>query len=209
MKAKFKIIAIDQDRSELRLHPCHLNEIRSQEETPVVVQFGTKMVEVRVIPSLALGKYEIEIPNTMVEQLTIPLMCRYELMLKENRLTLGPFIGILAEPTEAKLMKKLYQSKYTLSNYMVDYDQIGGAIVVFSLECVNPQTQTVRGFVFHSEEGRWEQGIFQYPAAVFNRISLSPRWRRHFQAVAKSRKRSKYCTGCKISKIILFSRRSR
>ena len=74
-----------------------------------------------------------------------------------------------------------------LSNYLYDYDRIGGAIVAFSLEGMDPLKHTIEGYMFNPDTKEWEQGVYSYPAAVFKTIYLNKSWRNHFQTIFGNR----------------------
>ncbi|MFD0681477.1 MULTISPECIES: YheC/YheD family endospore coat-associated protein [unclassified Paenibacillus] len=58
----------------------------------------------------------------------------------------------------------------------MNYEKIKGLIYVCSLNGINPENQTIKGYYFNpNAEGKeqWEKGIFPYPGAVYRRIKVS------------------------------------
>ncbi|MES9740150.1 hypothetical protein ABWK46_22905 [Peribacillus frigoritolerans] len=143
------------------------------------LRFGIQALEIKLRTSSSLEENELKISVDVIENLRIPLNCRFEIRRENNEILLGPYIGILT----ASKKSSLDESVQYLSNYLYDYDHIGGAALAFSLESINPIENTIEGYLYNSEMKKWEPGVFAYPASVFKIIFLNKYWRNHFQTV--------------------------
>ncbi|MFP3442464.1 hypothetical protein R0K18_32505, partial [Pantoea sp. SIMBA_133] len=73
----------------------------------VRLQFGIRSIEVTIVFSDAIKKEDVHLSTNVVKQLGLPLTCGYDLVVQGNKVTIGPFIGILSELTNRKLTEML------------------------------------------------------------------------------------------------------
>jgi glutathione synthase/RimK-type ligase-like ATP-grasp enzyme len=143
------------------------------------VRFGVKCCEVKVASSCEIEKNEILLSKDIIEELKIPAFLSYEMILCKNSIIIGPYIGMLSERKE----ERLNQIVGNLKSYVYGYEEIGGAVLVFSEEGVDMDRQLIRGFIFNPENQSWEKGVYSYPAAIFKRTGIRKRLRNHFQSL--------------------------
>ncbi|MGJ9381555.1 YheC/YheD family protein [Salipaludibacillus sp. CF4.18] len=161
------------------LHPIKAKRMKINEGAGTL-KFGTKTSIVNIIITTDYSENELYISRNVVKNLKIPLFCEFELMNDQQNFKIGPFIGILAAKTERALSRVIN----SYSNYVYHYEQIGGTIMVFSLNGVSPDEQTITGYIFNPTNKKWEKGIYHYPSALFSRIFWSgSQWQDHFESV--------------------------
>jgi hypothetical protein len=107
----------------------------------------------------------------------------YEMAFDKNNLVLGPYIGILAVNRE----ERLRQIVNRLKSYLISYEEIGGAVLVFSEDGVEEDKRLIRGFMFNPENRSWVEGTYPYPAAIFKRTRIEKNLRNHLQSLLGDR----------------------
>lgn len=131
--------------------------------------FGVKTVEVKIEVSDSIEGNEVLLSSDLLLELKIPLACSYDILVSDHLIRIGPFIGILTELTD----KKVKQMLFTYKSFVKRYQQIGGAILVFSLESIHLEQQTISGFLYQPEHDSWNYGTFPYPATVMTILEAS------------------------------------
>lgn len=139
------------------------------EHENVSLLFGVKAVEVKIEVSDSVGGSEILLSDHIIHELQIPLTCSYDILVSDNFIRIGPFIGILTELTDKKVKKMLF----TYKSFVKQYKQIGGAILIFSLESMDIEQQVISGFLYQPENQSWRYGRFPLPATVMTILEAS------------------------------------
>ncbi|WP_066054178.1 YheC/YheD family endospore coat-associated protein [Robertmurraya korlensis] len=139
------------------------------EQPNVSLLFGVKTAEVKIEVSDSVEGSEILLSDHLIHELQIPLTCSYDILVGDHFIRIGPFIGILAELTD----KKVEQLLFTYKSFVRRYQQIGGAILVFSLESIHIEQQTISGFLYQPEHNSWKYGTFPFPASVMTILEAS------------------------------------
>ncbi|MGG1675531.1 YheC/YheD family protein [Neobacillus sp. NRS-1170] len=183
MKTKFNIIPDLNALNCITMHPNMAKQNNISARKRWFLRFGIQSLEIKLRTSSFLEENELKISVEVIENLRIPLNCRYEIRREINEIILGPYIGILT----ASKKSSLDETVQYLSNYLYDYNHIGGAALAFSLEGINPIEKTIEGYLYNPEMKKWEPGVYAYPASVFKIIYLNKDWRNHFQTVYGSR----------------------
>lgn len=145
------------------------HSILTPEQENGSLTFGVKAVEVKIEVSDSVEGNEILLSEDIIQKLQIPLTCSYDILLNDNLIRIGPFIGILTELTD----KKVEQMLFTYKSFVKRYQQIGGAILVFSLESIHIEKQTISGFLYQPEHKSWKYGTFPFPATIMTILEAS------------------------------------
>ncbi|WP_042143732.1 YheC/YheD family protein [Paucisalibacillus sp. EB02] len=140
------------------------------------IRFGFRIAEIRIEIDDTLNNNEIELPNFIVEKLKIPLDCQYSILLKDNELIFGPFIGIFLGARESVVLKKLR----FLNSYVLKYNEINGVIFAFTLENLNKADLLVDGYFYNPKQDIWEKATLPYPASIYKRSPFSLELREYF-----------------------------
>jgi len=140
----------------------------------VRLQFGIKTIEVTIHFSDTINEENVHLSTNVVKQLGLPLTCGYDLVVQGDKITIGPFIGILCELTNRKLTEMLP----TYKSFVKGYRYIGGAVAVFSIEGIHKEKQMISGYLYHPEKNTWEVRSFPFPAVVMSiaEPSLTSSW---------------------------------
>ena len=138
------------------------NEIRN-------LRFGVKTIKIKIKVSNQMSGNTLLISKNITDFLHLPLSSNYQLIICNQDIIIGPFIGILASKNKTTLIRKLTK----LLDIVQDYDAIGGTIVTFSLDQIMTANRTINGFVYNPMTKKWESGFFYYPAVVLIRTYLS------------------------------------
>ncbi|WP_226658970.1 YheC/YheD family protein [Guptibacillus hwajinpoensis] len=130
----------------------------------VRLQFGIKSIEVIVHHSDSVESETIYLSSHVIQQLGLPLTCAYDVIVQKDKITIGPFIGILCEITNRKLAEMLP----TYKSFVKGYQYIGGAILVFSMEGIQKEKRLIKGFLYHPKKNVWEPVIMPFPAVMMS-----------------------------------------
>lgn len=180
MESYFRLRRDSDREGVLSLHPEVAKFIGITRPTERLICFGSQSFRASVRTSQTLIENEAGLSSDIVDQLNIPLNCHYEILLKDDEIHFGPFIGLLAGYNHSSIKNKLED----LVDYLMYYREIKGAVLVFSIEGVNKENQTVNGYLFNPKTKDWENGVFPYPSSIFVMTKkASSRWIKHFQSI--------------------------
>lgn len=180
MTAKFALIATKRTTGEISFHPQTLQSLGIASETTMRLRYGVSSREIRVTSSSLLRMDGISLSHDVIAGLRIPLSSRFEIVVNENEMRLGPYIGFLVSQSIVKLEKNLSK----ISAYLSYYDHIGGTIIAFAVEGVNFRRRIIRGYVYNPKTKQWAKGTYSYPSSIFIKIGMLPvAYRKHFQSV--------------------------
>ena len=177
MNASYHIIPNLSTARSLFLHPDAAQRLGISAMRKGFLRFGSRTLALDFHLSPQVQPDELLLSADCVERLHLPLFCRFELRLQYNELHLGPFIGILACRSKTNLDHMLR----ALSNYLLDYRSIQGAVLAFSLDGLDEANRTICGYLFNPMTGKWEEGTHHYPDVVFRRIRMSDHIRMHLR----------------------------
>lgn len=139
------------------------------------IRFGLKVsdISIEIRPNL---KNKVILSNSVLRKLNIPLDCSYNLIVKENEISLGPFIGIYMGRKESTVIKKLR----LIDSYIKNYQELNGVIFAFSLDNVNKEDLTIGGYYYNPNKERWEKSVLPFPASIFRKNTYNLQWREYF-----------------------------
>jgi hypothetical protein len=170
----------DNSSGRLTLHPNLAKAFGLTRHSKKQIRFGTGAAQVTIFLSQNLPQNQASLSADIKDKLSLPQHCSLEITQRGGEILIGPFIGFLVgdeqEPTDRQLNDIL--------DYLVLYREIRGATLVFSLENVDKDNLTIRGYLYNPKTKKWEQGIFPYPSSIFvMSTSVSSEWSDHFQAI--------------------------
>lgn len=105
----------------------------------------------------------------------IPTYQKYQLLLKEDTITIGPTIGLLLGTKPEN-----YTPEFMTENYadrIGIYPRIGGMIVAYSTVAVDWERQTVKGLMYHEAKQAWLPIVTTIPDVTYRRHILQPNFR--------------------------------
>lgn len=179
MNMSFSIVTNNKFSNCLVVHPLVAANLKLKHNSIRNLRFGMETIGVKINISRNVNKNQLSISNDIVQSLSLPLSCSYELITIDNDIVIGPFIGILAA-TNLQILKKRLRR---LLEYLGDYPTINGAIVVFSLDLINTESREISGFVYNPKTNKWDKAKFRYPTTVFVRTMLSTNKRKHLKVM--------------------------
>lgn len=186
MKTKniFSLKRIVKEKSVVTLHPERAKELGIYHRKIMSVSFGSCRQQVSFLTSLQVDISEIHLAENTLSSLRIPDYLLYEVIISNNEITLGPYIGLLLYKKGSHLTPKRLER---LLAYTYEYNKINGAIVVFALDGVKTQNQVVEGFCYDPCYNKWNNGLYPYPTAIYRKIGLTEEWKSHFLSVLGNR----------------------
>ncbi len=152
-----------------------------QSEKTYRIQFGIKYWNVTVYHSDYAKEDELHLSTNVIEKLGLPLSCHYDVVVQGDTIIIGPFIGILCELTNKKLVELLP----TYKSFVNGYRAIGGAVMVFSIEGIQKEKRMISGFLYHPVKKAWEVIKLPYPAVVMSiaEPSLTSSWEKFHECM--------------------------
>lgn len=163
---RFTIVQEDRNADLLMFNPETAKKMKIPMNNKVRLHYGLKSIELETAVSADLKGNEISIPHDVLTQLRIQLFNRYEIIVKEKDIFLGPFIGIL-------IRKKKLSKINILRTFSKHYEQLGGVLVAFSIPYMDKHSQMIKGVIYNPETDQWVKAVFPYPSSIFRKISLS------------------------------------
>lgn len=164
-------------------------EINSIETiSSIDIQFGLKKCNSELKVLLDLSQDEIKLSKDIIELLLIPLDIQYQMNFNKDCINMGPVIGLLFNRTDKSLAKDLefvrQQNGLSLeppsgfsSFTTLPYPEIQGLIYVFSAEGISFESNNIKGFYYspnsNDSNGKWKEGIFPIPTAIYKRAYIS------------------------------------
>jgi Glutathione synthase/Ribosomal protein S6 modification enzyme (glutaminyl transferase) len=153
------------------LHPDTANRIGINLLKKIFLQFGMQRLEVLIRLDSSLDPTTIVLSEKIAHTLSIPTSVEYEVVLDNNTLLIGPFIGILRSYTGAKPVEYTERSPYFIEHYK----DIKGAIISFAFENIDKGKKSVKGYLYEPNKQKWIPGIYPYPASTFKAAVLNQR----------------------------------
>ncbi|RKD24588.1 hypothetical protein BEP19_09430 [Ammoniphilus oxalaticus] len=174
MIRRVKIISESSASACLTAHPQTLAHLNLEKGEQVTLVFGNVYEEVTLALDPDLDLNMLRVCSDTLSHLHLPTTVEYEVKRQGNSLIIGPFIGVLAAVSD----NQLENNENYLASFTANYEQIGGALLIFSLEGVDPGSQTIQGWIFNPTYNRWEKGTYAYPAAILSivEVSLTDKW---------------------------------
>lgn len=129
------------------------------------------LVDVEELPSLKDD--ELMISMDVLDTLHIPEGLKYQIILSNNAIRLGPVIGLLLAHSRTGLS---IRKPDVIMNYTLLYKQINGILCVFSTDGIDFENHTIRGYFYNPDMeksgGVWQEGILPVPDSIFTRTVL-------------------------------------
>ncbi|MDP4088591.1 MAG: YheC/YheD family protein [Bacillota bacterium] len=141
------------------------------------VSFGTQKKYVDISISDLVEETEIKLSSEVIEELHIPEYPIYEIRVRGNEIIIGPCIGIAASRKAESITKRMLKE---IALHTLDYTNIHGAIIVFSLDMVNKEKRLIEGYCYNPQKDSWEKGVFPYPRAINRKTHMNEKWQNHF-----------------------------
>ncbi|OIU70797.1 YheC/YheD family endospore coat-associated protein [Rossellomorea aquimaris] len=148
------------------MHPSDAKKFNVKEGA-AVLHIGVWKKEVTVTLDGEAELDSICVPADLFD-FTIPEDIEFEWRIEGNNLYAGPILGIVRGAGMKNINKR---SLKILKRWVKSYQRIKGLVIIFPLSEVKEGAVTVKGFCYNParKDGRWTEGTFPFPDAVFNR----------------------------------------
>ncbi|WP_204203583.1 YheC/YheD family protein [Bacillus suaedaesalsae] len=134
----------------------------------IELKYGCSTQTIQIQQSMNVDDNVVLLSEDLIEQFAISTYCNYEIQLNNNKLEIGPYLGILAFPTNHELLRRLNG----LKRYVTYYEEIKGAVLAFSFEAINTSSDKIKGFLYNPISNKWEKGEYPLPNSIFNKIPV-------------------------------------
>ena len=144
-----------------------------------IFRFGFKSAEVEVSVSEELNSHEILISSNIIKKLKLPLSVNYNVVIVNNEIVFGPFIGI----SMGRTVDRLYRGLGILNGFLKHYNRINGVIFGFTTDQVDKNNLEIKGLMYNPQKDIWEKTILPYPSTIFKRKEIGQEWREYFSSL--------------------------
>jgi len=165
LRGIFKAVSINSQSQCLFFHPNQSHLIGKI----TTIEFGFEKMEVACKQLNTLKENEIGLSKTVIDKLQLLLEAEYELSIENNKIIIGPFIGLLIANYQSELREKLKKIKFNIQQYPL----VNGVIAAFSLEGMDEKNKIINGLIFNPISRSWENRTFPFPSVIIKRVSLS------------------------------------
>jgi YheC/D like ATP-grasp len=131
--------------------------------------YGNREASVICSIDSGTGNQTVNISENIIKALLMETKVKYEITFTNNKLVIGPVIGLLLGKKEERLQKSL---KHFLI-YTMLYQHINGVLFVFSEDQVNFETEEILGYLYDPEDqNHWRKVTLPFPGSIFRRVEL-------------------------------------
>ncbi|WP_158638485.1 YheC/YheD family endospore coat-associated protein [Metabacillus litoralis] len=170
---RYKIVPFTGKSTILKIHNDLMMDLKCIESS---LSFGEKTVTIQIQRTPGVKNNEIHLSEEVINHFRIPLFCEYEITFNQDTITLGPYIGIIADLTKKGLIRRLSD----LDSYVKYYEKIGGSIAAFSLDSVNVENEEIsEGFIYNPQMQEWiHTENIPLPSSLFNKckVEMNKQW---------------------------------
>ncbi|WP_027955660.1 YheC/YheD family protein [Halobacillus kuroshimensis] len=155
--------------------PHHiLQQLSIQEETPMIVEFGSKAAAVTI---KGTKERHARLSSRTADELLFPDQGSFQLRNDEGHLRIGPHLGILAAGREKYLPGKRKRFNRVLQNDPLQ----SGILTIFSLDGIQSRHTQLSGYMYNPLDESWEKRLLPYPDVVYKRMSLKKELKLSFE----------------------------
>lgn len=169
MELKYTVKRDLRKKLSVTMHPATAVERGISPNQNITVCFGVRSYQTIFRTSTDADTKEILLGSKVIQSLMVPAFCKYEILIKKNKLFIGPYIGILESRRGLEKASQLVSQ----------YERFGGAVLAFTEGGINRDQQTITGMMFNPETRKWIQGTYAYPASLFKKVPVSEEIRNH------------------------------
>lgn len=180
-----KVVINHSANSRLKINTETAKKFKIEYLRESIFRFGYATAEVKLEIDDNINNEEILISQDLIEKMKIPTNCKYNFVVEENELIIGPFIGVFLGESFDNLFSNL--NLRLLNNYTKYYDKIRGVIFGFCLEGIDKEKLEMTGLLYNPNDKIWEFKTLPYPAAILKRRNLNQDWREYFAIFYKNK----------------------
>lgn len=166
---KYRITPITSDNPIIKMSSKTAINLGITNIKRVIIIFGKEQDEawIEIDDSLSVGVINIE--ESIIDYLQIISSLSYEIRYKNQKLLIGPVIGILI----SKKAKYLKEKLTSLLVYSINYPHLNGLLFLFSEEEIDFVQNKINGYWYNPETKSWTEGVFPFPSIIFRRADIS------------------------------------
>lgn len=109
---------------------------------------------------------EVIISSSLLKKLHIPMDLIYQLKITNDKVTLGPTIGLLLGENN-QMYSPAYMDKY--SDRFREYEKFGGLVVAFSTRSIDWDEEIAYGMLYDPTDKKWRYNSVPIPATLYRR----------------------------------------
>ncbi len=164
-----RITPITSLQPEIGLNKITAKKVGINNIKRIIVCYGIEQEEALI--KITSNSYNniIEMDQKIIDYLKIDNSLQYECKILQNKLIIGPVIGILVARRNEKLKKQL--SKY--QDFIEFNKNLAGLIYIFAADSINFNSAEIIGYRYDLATSSWKEALLPFPGAIYHRRSLS------------------------------------
>jgi hypothetical protein len=145
------------------------HNINRNDNVTFQVATGQRKCTCEVIILEDLEDDTVKLSKGLIDCLYIPENIKFQIIVRDNKIHIGPIIGLLFKKSINKLNKSHLKGclKYTLK-----YSQINGLLCVFTSDSINFDDNTVEGFYYNPQNRKWVRASLPIPDSIFRKAPM-------------------------------------
>lgn len=155
------------------------------ESSIIKLSFGSWEKEVEIMITSDIEINTIGLSSNLLVEYTILLDIEYDSYTTDNKLVIGPVLGIIIGSNYSKVT---YRKVSRTSKWIRTYHKIKGLIIAFPLSEVsekNLDNDLIRAYYYHPNKKKWIIGSFPVPSVVFKRSFRRVSGRKEYHRLIK------------------------
>lgn len=146
----------------------------------VQISFGHRTVRALIRQHFGSDE-QVWMTKELAQQLHIPFAHRVLVKAEDNKVDIGPLVGIVTCDAVAERGFPFNQNYHKFFSNILKQNHTqknGGYYFVFDVNAVNWEQMTVEGVFFRPDTNGWERATFPFPDVVYNKILSRAREKR-------------------------------
>jgi glutathione synthase/RimK-type ligase-like ATP-grasp enzyme len=146
------------------VHPDLVPGIQSENE--LFIKVGSKQICAGIQVDPNRETEVIQLSNSLIDELCIPLTQQYQMKINHNHMQLGPIIGLMLGE-QRYCYHHSFMQEYT--DAMVLSLDLGGLVIAFKSCSIDWENEYIYGLYFDHSSKEWEYSKLPIPETIFRR----------------------------------------
>lgn len=164
---------ISTSKPIIRMHQQTAETMGIAQRKTVRISYGMRQDEARVSISRHLPEHIMEMDECLIRCLKMDKSVRYDFEFHQDKLMIGPVIGVIFEYNDQTLNKKLLKNTKRYLPYVNINKGIGGLVYFFASDQIDFKEKEIKGYVYDAKTSSWRRRVLPFPGAIFHRTSIS------------------------------------
>jgi hypothetical protein len=184
----YRILKDITSSGKLFVPSSFFKDLNLKNNTKIILGFGVYKYNVEVVENLVINKNQVILSSDIADKLQIPLDLQYQIIINENVIHIGPFIGLLLARTNSGILNALKRARHNkviispqgvneFTRFTLPYNNIHGVLFIFSLEGIDFKKNCVEGYFYKPNtdisKHTWCKAVLPVPNIIYRRIYIT------------------------------------